>query len=79
MGFEISRRRLCRNRSTRRIKVVTRRQLQVPQNEIDADDVDDGLMPSSSKKSMIRPRKNTCWRESISAYNPTKYQLIPSE
>ena len=69
MGLEISRRRLCRNRSTRRIKVATRRQLQVPQNEGDVDvDVDNGLVPFSSKSSMIRPRTNfTCWRESISA------------
>ena len=70
MGLEISRRRLCRNRSTRRIKVATRRQLQVPQNEGDVDAVvDNGLMPFSPKSSMmIRPRtNNTCWRESISA------------
>ena len=77
MGLEISRRRLCRNRSTRRIKVATRRQLQVPQNEGDADaDVDNGLMPFSSKSSTIRPWTNTCWRESISAEEITE---LPSE
>lgn len=65
MGLEISRRRLCLNRSTRRIKVVTRRQLQVPHSENDADD-DSGLMPFSFKNSMIRSRTNTCWNESIS-------------
>ena len=74
MGLEISRRRLCRNRSTRRINVATRRQLQVPQNEGDVEaDVDNGLMPFSSKNSMIRPRtNNTCWRESISAEEITE-------
>ena len=47
----------------------------MPQNDIDAGDVDDSglmlvlLMPPirSSKKSIMRPRTNDCWRESISA------------